>query len=414
MIHYQKYNAVPSDDLVFRGEADAQRGTQFTCKTCHKFAFQLKGVIHELEGSSRTQFLKGLKARHAEHAKKCVREEEEEEEKETDEEEEEKKEVLPLDPTKIANWTSSDMWDQVGARHPIPADISIVSYCPTHHGGQKYLCELSNEHGSVQLLLGDTWLYLTVPKQYAIATDLRNTRVREAIVKRCTEEAIKSVLAKAKVCHSRSARGKLKRVLAEMHKVKPGQPVFERPQPTVWKSARTKAKLVVLKPTPPAVLSVFDPDAEGYSKESPMACLLPYLLHPLQRDDVEALSQHLTSADDAPHGVASSMLGDLARCVASAGMTMRVRTLLVKPAATQAWLATAWALTCVRAGKAPVRLATARTHPTDISSNATGFLEHRGSVDLSPVGSGLLCAVLADDECSSVDPVRVLALGWID
>lgn len=87
-------------------------------------------------------------------------------------------------------------------------------------------------------------------------------------------------------------------------------------------------------------------------------------------------------------------------------------SLLVKPTATQAWLATAWSLACF-SGASPVRLATVTTHPPDISTNATGFFHHRGMVDLSPVGTGLLCAVLADDECSVADPLRVLALGWI-
>ena len=72
----------------------------------------------------------------------------------------------------------------------------------------------------------------------------------------------------------------------------------------------------------------------------------------------------------------------------------------------------AWGLATL-SGVTQVYLATAVTYPIDIQSNSYGFMQHRESVKLSSVRHGLLCAVLSDTECAEVDPIRVLAIGYL-
>lgn len=87
--------------------------------------------------------------------------------------------------------------------------------------------------------------------------------------------------------------------------------------------------------------------------------------------------------------------------------------MLVKPVATQAWLAVAWSLACA-SGATPVRLATTRAYPSDIGRNTSGFGDVKSVLQLSPVEPGLLCAVLGDMDSEVVDPIRALALGWVE
>ena len=137
-----------------------------------------------------------------------------------------------------------------------------------------------------------------------------------------------------------------------------------------------------------------------------MACLLPYVLNPLERDDIEALAINLATLSDRPTSAPSRLLAETAKRFSK---YIKTALLLVKPAATQSWLATAWGLTAQ--GPTPVTLATATSYPPDIESNTNGFAGF-GSVRLSPVCPGLLCAVLAESG-DAVDPIRVLPIGFV-
>ena len=168
-------------------------------------------------------------------------------------------------------------------------------------------------------------------------------------------------------------------------------------------------KLCITNVSRPVCLGALYLNGDDYSTEHDLACILPYLLHPLQRQDIEALASKVSDIKDEPTMVPSGLLRDLARttfkeCTRS--------TMLVKPLATAAWLTHAWGLATL-SGSTQVQLATAATHPIDIESNSYGFMEHRESMQLSPVGPGLLCAVLSDTERAEVDPIRVLALGFL-
>ena len=436
MIHLDKYVCTPSDDLVFKGYSAAQRGTQFTCRTCHQFAFHVPGVYAEVEGRARNRFLNSLKARHAEHKEKCAQNQEgntaaegaaaegaavepeavavDTEPKESDADSEE--EVPPfLDAKEIKSWREGDIYPASEWLQNIPASIAIKSCCDrtSDHQIDKYICALCNDHGSVELVLAEFHLKSIKRELYEEARQLRAKRP----VSRLMNAAVRSVLAEARINYARSSKGKLARVLAEMNKPNPERDTKPATLPSTTSSLpmfmpRAKRPKLTLLDFNEPIKSVFRIDGDDYSREHAIASLLPYLLHPLKRDDIEALSAHFTAVKDAPHGVPSAMLSGLARCFSNSRVKTH-STLFVKPTATQAWLATAWSLAC-SSGASPVRLATVTTHPLDISTNANGFLEYRSMVDLSPVGSGLLCAVLADGECSSVDPVRVLALGRIE
>ena len=412
MIHINKYICTAADDMHFRGGITT-RGTSFKCRTCDKNAFQIKGVIDELEGEHRAAFLQALKARHAEHAKACTPQT-----AAVEESEEEAAEVVsvPLDPSKIATWTASDVEQFVGS-HQVPARIIPDKCVPgeKYRGNDFYACSLSNEHGSVRLLISETILALRHPEVYRQAVQLRDTKIREALVNKCVSAAIKSVLDKARDRHFRSAKGKLARVLGEMHKPPPNAPMAP-PKQTVpdHPMFKSRRRTLVLKevPRPAYLLGEYDPSGDDYSSEHGLACILPYLLHPLKADDIEALSAQLAALGDTPTSAPSALLGGVAQCSSNKCKKSK-GTLLVKPVATRAWLATAWALASVN-GVTPVRLATTRAYPADIERNTSGFVEVKSGLLLTPVEPGLLCAVLGDVDSGVVDPIRALALGWVE
>lgn len=413
MIHIDKYICTVADDMHFRGGV-VTRGTSFKCKTCDKHAFQVKGAIDELEGEQRTAFLQGLKARHFDHAKACAPQTAAIEEPAEDEAVEEVLKV-PLDPSKISTWTATDVYLSSG---PLPARITPEECVRGIKCNDSYTCFLSNEHGSVRLLIAEIRLYACHPEVHRQAMQLRDTKIREPLVTKCVSAAIKSVLGKARDRHFRSAKGKLARVLGEMHKPPPRPrtptPAREKltsaPSPRLFApSFRTRPALRVVVPN---VVSKLYFHNEDYSSEHDMACILPYLLHPLKADDIEALSAQLATLNDTPTSAPSTLLTGVARCFSSKCEKSK-GTLLVKPVATQAWLATAWALASV-SGITPVRLATTRAYPADIERNTSGFGEVKSGLLLSAVEPGLLCAVLGDVESGVVDPIRALALGWVE
>ena len=109
----------------------------------------------------------------------------------------------------------------------MPAHITPERCIPggKYGGIDRYECSLSNEHGSARLLISETILASYLPEVYRQAVQLRDTKIREALVNKCVSAAIKSVLDKARDRHFRSAKGKLARVLGEMHKPPPNAPM---------------------------------------------------------------------------------------------------------------------------------------------------------------------------------------------
>ena len=76
-------------------------------------------------------------------------------------------------------------------------------------------------------------------------------------------------------------------------------------------------------------MSEFFFNGDDYSSEHGLACILPYLLHPLKVDDIEALSTQLVTLSDTPTSAPSTLLCGVAqsfsnKCEKSKG------TLLVK------------------------------------------------------------------------------------
>lgn len=270
MIHIDKYIRTAADDMHFRGGV-ITRGTSFTCKACGKHAlFQIKGVIDELQGEPRTAFLQNLKARHAEHAKVCTTNAAAAEESE--EEVEEVASAPALDPSKIVTWTTSD----VQQSHPQwPARIAVVGRLPRPHSRlDVYDCILSNEHGKVRLPIPATLLSSHHPEVYHEATHVRDTQIREALVNKCTSAAIKSVLGKARDRHFRSARGKLERVLVEMHKPPPRAPpsppssvkmTVVKHRPTFGRPRHMKLCITIVPR--PAYLGALHLNGDDYSSE---------------------------------------------------------------------------------------------------------------------------------------------------
>jgi hypothetical protein len=321
---------------------------------------------------------------------------------------------VPLEASKIATWTTSDV-EQSLRSHKVPARITPEECVPSGpYGNDSYKCFLVNEHGSVRLRISEPNLTLYHPEIYRQAVQLRDTKIREALVTKCVSAAIKSVLGRARDRHFRSAKGKLARVLGEMHKPPPHAPMSPpkqtAPEHPMFRSRRRK---LCIKDVPrPAYMSDFFLNGDDYSSEHGLACILPYLLHPLKVDDIEALSTQLVTLSDTPTSAPSALLCGVAQCFSSKCKKDK-GTLLVKREATLAWLATAWALASV-SGVTPVRLATTRAYPADIERTTSGFGEVTSGLLLSPVEPGLLCAVLGEVDSGVVDPIRVLALGWVE
>ena len=236
MIHLAKYKCAVTDNLKFRGVPT--RGSTFHCKACNKHAFQIPGELDEGGGSDQP-FIKSLKARHAEHVKKCTPGAPEPPAAPTEKPETATEVAAPspfkegpdLESGDIRRWKDWQVNAHIRKHGHLPASVELFRGDAKRWGTSEWFeCRLYNEHGAVDMLLHKRILS-ELPKSLIWsktpvlcervnedhATFLERRRV--AIINECVSAAIKSVLQKGRARHFRSAKGKLERVLTEMYRL---------------------------------------------------------------------------------------------------------------------------------------------------------------------------------------------------
>ena len=272
---------------------------------------------------------------------------------------------VALNAENISLWTEADIQFSNGR---FPAEVTIIDWQPQTFGVSKHRCLLANEHGQVTLNISERRL-----SPYPELHDSMRAHREQWWAEREREErdeAVSSVLDDliTKVCelahdrYMRSAKGKLRRMLNELHRMDP--------PPKGAKIVPYNTPLFGSRPK----IATLHPRNINYVHHT-MEALLPYLLNvgngqhtpglcSLASDDIEALLEQVNGVMERKQTFAKDAVYESGSCafrslMCAHGIEGLQDRLLPKQKALKHWLVHAWALADVNGGHTPVRLVTA-------------------------------------------------------
>jgi len=419
MNHFKSYTEVVGMHDFNGGES--LYGTSFTCKTCGKRAFKIKGSKSQ-PGPEAAKFMNNFKAYHSKHSKQCELDITSKEVSSGDDSEE----TPVLDPSKICEWTELDIFHGFqsirNAEGEASCKLRVLDCAPlvrSRPGIQKWKCSFTNNYGTTTAYVGETLLNM-FPDTKELKDEARSAhqdRVRREVVAKCVAAAVASVIHKNKSARTQKAEGKLKRVLEASSKT-----LYEdQPHPRLQSSTGPRPDRFLFRKfnCKKARGSKEPPRDERPREEDPLKrldCIIAYITEPLSSDDATAIAnEFLPTLEEPPTRGYSLLFNNLAQTF-SGLKEKHGLSFLAKPQALYRWLAIVHMLSCATEKTVPITLAIAKNPPQNIGTNAFGFM----LTDLVQLGygeyNGLLCAVAtADlvDKPSSAPGLQVLPLGYI-